>query len=149
MDLKTAAMLLGLPETATEADVKAKLEANAKAAADLETVQAAQAQKEKSEKAAKIKAALDSAIADKRIKADCRAEWEKMLQADFETAAKALESIAPVEKLSAQIVTSQEGKKTYRGKTFAQLQDENPELLAKLEKSNPEAFAQLFNETFK
>ncbi|MDR2628106.1 MAG: ATP-dependent Clp protease proteolytic subunit [Dysgonamonadaceae bacterium] len=149
MDLKTTAIMLGLPETATEAEVKAKLEANKKAAADLETLRAAQAQKEKTEKEAKIKAALDKAITDKRIKADCRGEWEKMLNDHFETASKALESIAPVEKLSSQIVTSTEGKKTYRGKTFAQLQDEDPDVLADLEKNDPEAFSELFNETYK
>jgi ATP-dependent protease ClpP protease subunit len=149
MDLKVTALLLGLPETATEAEIKAKLEANKKAASDLEALRAAQAQKEKTEKAARIKAALDKAIADKRIKADCRAEWECMLEANFETASKALESIAPVKKLSSQIVTPVEGKKTYRGKTFAQLQDEDPDALADLEKNDPEAFAELFNEAYK
>ena len=145
MDLKATAQLLGMPETATEAEVKAKLEANAKAAADLQALKAEQVQKEKTEKTAKIKAALDKAIADKRIKADCRAEWEKMLTDNFETASKALESIAPIAKLSSQIVTSQEGKKTYKGKTFAQMQDEDPDALAELEKNDPEAFAELFN----
>ncbi len=149
MDLQATARLLGLPETATEAEVNARLAANAKAASDLQAMQTAQEQKEKTEKAAKIKAALDKAIAGKRIKADCRAEWERMLNADFETAGKVLESIAPVEKLSSQIVTSAEGKKTHKGKTFAQLQDESPELLAELETSDPEAFAELFNETYK
>lgn len=149
MDLKATAIMLGLPETATEAEVKAKLEANKKAAADLEAMQAAQAQKEKTEREAKIKAALDRAIVDRRIKADCRTEWEKMLNSNFDMANKILEGIVPVEKLSSQIVTSQEGRKTYRGKTFAQLQDEDPDLLAELEADNPEAFAELFNETYK
>ena len=149
MDLQATALMLGLPATATEAEVKTKLEANAKAASDLQALQAAQAEKEKTEKAEKIKASLDAAIADKRIKADSRADWENMLKANFDVASKALESIAPIEKLSSQLVTSQEGKKTYKGKTFAQLQDENPEVLAELEKNDPEAFAELFNETFK
>jgi hypothetical protein len=112
-------------------------------------LQAAQAQKEKAEKEAKIKTALDKAIADKRIKADCRAEWEKMLNDSFDSASKALESISPLEKPSAGLATSKEGKKTYKGKTFAQLQDESPELLAELEKADPEAFAEMFNENFK
>jgi ATP-dependent protease ClpP protease subunit len=149
MDLQATAILLGLPATASEAEVKAKLEANNKAAADLQALQATQAEREKNEKAAKIKAALDKAIAGKRIKADCRAEWKIMLEANFETASKAIEGIAPVEKLSSQIVTSSEGKKTYKGKTFAQLQDGNPELLAELEANDPDAFAELFNETYK
>lgn len=149
MDIKMTAVLLGLPETATEAEVKAKLSENKKAADDLTALQAAQAQKEKAETQAKIKAALDKAIVDKRIKADCRAEWEKMLNDNFDSASKALESISPVEKLSDKLVASKEGKKTYKGKTFAQLQEEGPELLAELEKEDPDAFAELFNETFK
>ncbi len=103
MELQATAKLLGLPATATEEEVKAKLEANAKAATDLQALQAAQAEREKTEKAAKINAALDKAIADKRIKADCRAEWNAMLEANFEKASKALESIASVEKLSSEI----------------------------------------------
>lgn len=149
MDVKTTALLLGLPETATEAEVTAKLQVNAKAAADLVAFEAANAAQAKADKAAKIKALLDKAITDKRIKADCRAEWESMLEANFETTSKVLEGIAPVEKLSGQIVTSSEGKKTYKGKTFAQLQEENPELLAELETSDPEAFVELFNESYK
>ena len=148
MDVKTTALMLGMPETATEEEVKAKLQANAQAATDLAALQQANAAKEKTEKEAKIKAILDNAIAGKRIKADCRAEWEKMLTDNFETTSKALEGIEPVEKLSSQLVTSTEGKKTYKGKTFAQLQDENPELLAELEINDPDAFVELYNETY-
>jgi len=149
MDLKATALMLGLPETATEAEVNAKMQANAKAATDLQALQAAQAEKEKTEKAEKIKASLDAAIADKRIKADSRTEWEKMLEGNFESASKALEGIASIEKLSSQLVTSQEGKKMYKGKTFAQLQDEDPEALAELEANDPDAYQELFNETYK
>jgi ATP-dependent protease ClpP protease subunit len=149
MDLKTTALLLGLPEAATEDETRAKLVANAKAASDLQALQAKQAQKEKDERTAEIKAALDKAIAEKRIKADCRTEWEKMMENNFETASKVLEGIAPVEKLSSQIVTSKEGGKTYKGQSFAQLQEKNPELLAELDADDPEAFAELFNETYK
>ncbi|GHT16981.1 hypothetical protein FACS189429_0120 [Bacteroidia bacterium] len=149
MDVKILAVSLGLPETATETEVNAKLAENKKAAEDLVALKAAQALKEKTEKEAAVKAALDKAIADKRIKADCRAEWESMLNANFETASKALEGITPIEKLSSQLVTSQEGAKTYKGKTFAQLQDENPEVLAELERENPDVFAELFNQSFK
>jgi ATP-dependent protease ClpP protease subunit len=149
MDVKSTALMLGMPETATEAEVKAQIEANRKASADLAAMQAAQQAKEKAEKQAKIKASLDKAIADKRIKADCRTEWEAMLEANFDIASKALESIRPVEKLSSQIVTGSTGEKTYKGKTFAQLQDENPDALAELEANDPEAFAELFNQQFK
>ena len=149
MDLKTTALMLGLSETATEEEIKAKLAENAKAATDLKVMQEAQQAKEKTELSEKIKAALDKSIAEKRIKADCRQQWQSMLEANFEMASKALEDIEPIEKLSSQIVSSKEGKKTYNGKTFEQLQEEDPEALAQLEEEDPEAFKELFNENYK
>ena len=149
MDVKATALLLGLPETATEAEVREKLEANKKAAADLEALTAAQAEKKKTEKEAKIKAVLDKAIVGRQITAEDRVWWEKMLNASFDAAQKAIESVVPVEKLTAAITVSPEGKKTWKGKTFVQLQDENPAMLADLEEENPEAFAELFKESYK
>lgn len=146
MELKTLAVSLGLDENATEAQVNAKIKENAKAAADLQALQTQNEAKEKEEKAKKVKACLDKAIADKRIKADARANWEKMLNDNFETASAALESISPIEKPSTTLVVA-DGKKTYHGKTFEQLQDENPELLDKLQKEDPEAFDELFNQS--
>jgi ATP-dependent protease ClpP protease subunit len=149
MDLKKTALMLGLSETATEEEVNAKLLENAKAATDFKAMQKANQEKEKTEMAEKIKATLDKAILEKRIKADCRDQWQSMLEANFEKASKALNDIAPIEKLSSQIIVSKEGKKTYKGKTFEQLQDEDPEALALLEEEDPEAFKELFNENYK
>lgn len=146
MELKVLAVSLGLDENASEEQVNAKIKENAKAAADLQALQTQNEEKEKEDKAKKVKACLDKAIADKRIKADARANWEKMLTDNFETASAALESISPLEKPSTTLVVA-DGKKTYHGKTFEQLQDENPELLDKLEKEDPDAFAELFNQS--
>ena len=147
MDVKTTALMLGLPETASEAEVKAKLEENKKAAADLEAMKAENVRKEKEERAKKVKAALEKAIADKRIKADAKTSWEAMLNADYDNAIVALEAIQSVEKLSTQIkVEASGGKKTYQGKTFEQLQDENPDALSELQTNDPEAFDEIFDD---
>lgn len=66
MDIKTLAHTLGLPETADEAEVNARLAELNKAKEDAEA-----ARKENEElKLAQINAAVDAAVADKRITAD-------------------------------------------------------------------------------
>ena len=97
-----------------------------------------------------MKALLEKAIADKRITADTSAAWQKMLEDNFEAAKAAIEAIKPIEKLSSQVAISKDGgKATYNGKTFAELQDTDPEVLEELERKDPEAFAELFNAQYK
>lgn len=146
MDLKVMAVTLGLPETATEAEINAKIAANARKAADYDNLKAQSEQREKEEKTAKIKAELDKAEREKRIKADARANWQGMFEKDFEGTKALLDSLqAVVKPLSAEIKTSADGSgSTYQGKTFEQLQDENPDLLAELQDTNEEAYNALF-----
>lgn len=148
MDLKTMALSLGLPESATEAEINAAIAKGKKAQEDLQALQLENERKEKTDKEAKVKAALDKAIEDKRITADMRPNWEKMLTADFETANASLTALAPVKKLDVTPSPTGNGT-TYKGKTFEQLQDEDPDALADLEKNDPEAFAALFNASHK
>lgn len=148
MDLKTTARMLGLPESATEAEITAAIENGRKASADLEAMRRENEQKAEAEKVQKIKAALDLAIAEKRITADMRGNWEKMLAADFETAHGSLMALSPVKKI--EVNRSPSGTEAaYQGKSFKQLQEENPELLADLEKNDPESFEALFKASFK
>ena len=101
--------------------------------------------KEKERKDLDIKAVLDKAENEKRIKADSREQWLKMLNSDFESTKELIESLHPVQKLSSELKLSADNSgATYQGKTFEQLQDENPEALAELEKDNPEAYDALF-----
>lgn len=145
MDLKTMALGLGLPESASEADVNAAIEKGKKAQADLVALQTANKQKEETEKAAKITATLDKAEADKRITADSRKSWESILAADLTNGIAAIEALAPITKLQfTPPKSSVNSKATHQGKTFAELQDEDPEALAELEANDPEAFAALF-----
>lgn len=146
MDVKAIAISLGMDANSTEEQVNARLAENARKAADYDNLKAQQEQKEKEEKAANIKAALDAAEKDKRISAENRAKWQEQFEKDFEGTKALLGGLQPVTKpLSADIKVSADGKgTTYQGKTFEQLQEENSEMLAELEDKNPEAYNALF-----
>ncbi|WP_010664927.1 ATP-dependent Clp protease proteolytic subunit [Marinilabilia salmonicolor] len=146
MDVKAIATTLGMPEKSTEQEVNARIADNAKKAADYDALKAETERKEKEQREADIKATLDKAEKEKRIKADARSKWQAMFDKDYDGTKALLDDIQPVEKpLSSEIKTSADGKTaTYNGKNFEQLQDEDPELLAQLEDENPTAFDALF-----
>ncbi|PID88690.1 MAG: Clp protease [Bacteroidia bacterium] len=145
MDLKAMAVAAGLDANATEAEVNARIKENAEKASKYDTLKADTERKEKEEKAKKIKAFLDEKENQKVINATNRTKWQQLLEADFEGNKVLLDDMKPVQKLSAEIKTSADGTgATYQGKTFEQLQDENPEALAELEETNPEAYDALF-----
>ncbi len=146
MDVKATATLLGMDTSSTEEEVNARLAANAQKAADYDTLKAQTELKEKEDRQAKIKALLDEKEKNKSIKADARANWQGLLEKDFDGTKAVMDSLQPVTTpLSAEIRVSADGKgSTYQGKTFEQLQDEAPEMLAELEDTNPEAYNSLF-----
>lgn len=144
MNLQAIATVLGLAATATEADVTAKIAENAQKAKDYDALKAATELKDKTEKADKIKAALDKAEKEHRISADTRANWQTMLEANYETTITVLEAVQVVNPLSAEITVSTEtGTKTYNGKTFEQLQ-ETPKVLEALMNDKPAVYDSLF-----
>jgi len=146
MNVKIMAVYLGMDENSTEDQVNARIAANAKKASDYDTLKAENDRKAEEGKTAKIKALLDSAEKGKRIKADARANWQAQFEKDFDGTKALLDGLTAVIKpLSSSIKSSVDGNgATYEGKTFEQLQDEDPELLAELEDSNEEAYTALF-----
>lgn len=146
MDLKATATALGMDVNSTEEQVNARIAENARKATELGTLKAQQKLKEKEEQASKIKAELDKAIKEKRISADSRAKWETQLEKDFVGTKALLDGVqAIVKPLSSIVKPSVTGKgATYEGKTWEELQDESPELLAELEDKDPTAFNALF-----
>ena len=70
----------------------------------------------------------------------------KSFEKDFEGTIALANGLQPITKpLSGEIKTTPQGTgATYQGKTFEQLQDENPEALADLEENDPEAYSTLF-----
>lgn len=147
MDIKITALAVGLPETATEQQINARI-AELKTKADAyDTLKAETDRKETEARSQKIKDALDKAIAEKRIKADARKNWEGLFDKDYDSTLTLLDSMQPVQKLSAEITPGTDGKgNTYQGKTFEQWQDSDPDMLASLETENPEAFNALFSD---
>lgn len=145
MDLQLLAKTLGMEANATKEQVNARIVENAKKAQDYDVLKSETERKEKAEKDAKIKTFLDKKEKEKIITATSREKWEKLLEADFEGNKGLLDDMQPVRKLSTEIRTSADGVgATYKGKTFEQWQDEDPEMLAELEKSNTDAYDKLF-----
>lgn len=145
MDLKATAVMLGLGANAPEEQVNARIQENAEKAQKYDALKAETERKEKEEEAKKIKAFLDEKEKGKVITATNRPKWQKLLEADFDGNKALLDDMEPVQKLSAEIKPSADGTgATYQGKTFEQLQDENPEALAELEENNKEAYDALF-----
>lgn len=78
MELSVLAVQIGLPSTATQAEVDAKLKQITADAAKVQSLVQAQADQEKADKTAKIKALLDGAEKDKKITAAQRPHLESM-----------------------------------------------------------------------
>lgn len=139
MELSVLAARLGLPSTATQAEVDAKLkELQTKAATADSLVQAA-ADKEKAEKTAKIKALLDKGEKDKKITADQRQNWQKMAENNFEAAEAAMNALPGIEAPSASIQSGSAAGSGERSKwTYADYQEKNQEAFNQLseEKQN-------------
>lgn len=145
MELKAMAISVGLPADATEQQVNAKIAEFKSKADQYDALKASTEKKEKDERVGKVKAALDKAISEKRIKADSRKDWEELFEKGYETTLALLEKQEPIEKLSSQIIVNNDGKgATFNGKTFEQWQESDPDALAQLEKDNPDAFNALF-----
>jgi hypothetical protein len=145
MDLKLMAMTLGLVATATEEQVSAALAAVVAKAGKYDALKAEVEAGKKADLTAKVKTAVEKAVAEKRINAAQVHGWTEALTGNYDASIKLLDAIQPVVKLSAGLKPKPEGILAgSEGKTFEQLQEENPELLAQIESENPEQFEQLF-----
>nr|DAR79108.1 MAG TPA: Putative ATP dependent Clp protease [Caudoviricetes sp.] len=147
MDLKTMAVALGLPDNATEEQVRVQIDENKRKAERLESVERENRERAQRELKEKVDAKLDQAIREKRIKADTKEKWTEKLVADFDGVSTMLDSIAPAQSLGSQVrVEMSAGRAVVNGKTFEQLQEEDPEVLAELQEKDPDAFDQLFTD---
>ena len=91
-----------------------------------------------------IDALIDKAILDKRITAEAKEDWKETLNANFEAGKRMIESLTPVVKPKVNTPVS-----GIEGKTFEQLQDEDPEALAEIAKNDPERYDKLFKDYMK
>ena len=136
MDVRMIARSLGMDESSSEEQVKARLEEHRRQSEELSRMKAESEAREKREKVEKIKAALDKAVLEKRIIAQSRPTWETLLNENFDSANAALEAISPVVSLSKQIggaPGSGTQTHTHQGKTFEELQENDPGALDELQ----------------
>jgi ATP-dependent protease ClpP protease subunit len=103
MNLEVMALSLGLPKTATEAEVQAKINELKAASLEKDQLQAKLDNLQANAQAAKVKALLDKAENEKKITASQRAKYENLAKNDFETVEAILTDMSPAQPLSAQI----------------------------------------------
>ena len=149
-ELELLAVSLGLPNTATLAEIQTKIGSlqllvaqNATLQASLKEFKDAQAESRKLE----IKSLLDKAVEENRVPQGQRGTYEKLFEADYDSAKSVLDSLPKAIKLSDFPVGAkpgESGKFTYDGKSFSQLSKENPAVLTSLKENDLETFKQLY-----
>lgn len=136
MDPKALRASLGLPETASDADVINKTNA-LKALAD-------QSVKDKEEARTKeVKALIDAAVKDKRITEAHRKGFEAKFGVDFDATKAELASITPVPTLGIEHVGGAAPSATIKGREtwdYAEWMEKDPTGLQAMRASNPDAF---------
>lgn len=138
MDQKVLALSLGLPETATEQEITAKL--NALQAAAAETAQLREEQEKM--KLAQLEAEVDKAIAEKRIEDKMRAHFvETGKTIGLEALKTTLSAISPRMKLSKTLNSS--GQEVVPA-TFSKLSEVPAEQLSEMRENDPEQYCKLY-----
>lgn len=147
-ELKLVALTLGLSDTADQQKVLdsiQELKAKAAKAGALEAELKLLKDQEGERRKVEIKTLIDAAVTDNRITAAQRPVYERLFDADFESAKAALDGLPKAVKLS-EVPAGQGGanKFTYNGKTFSQLSKEDPNALAMLKDNDLETFKALY-----
>jgi len=136
-DMKTIdPTAIGLSADATQAQIDAKLKELKAAADEAAVLKQEKTDAETATKAADIKATLDRAVKDRKITADLRPHYEKVLDNDLETGKKIVEGLAAVEAIGGQLVPVRDADPEARKDwDLGKWQKEDPEgLQAKAEK---------------
>lgn len=138
MDQKVLALSLGLPETATEQDINAKLKELQAAAAETENLR----EEQEKMKLAQLEAEVDKAIAEKRIEDKMRAHFvETGKTIGLEALKTTLSAISPRMKLSKTLNSS--GQEVVPA-TFTKLSEVPAEQLSEMRENDPEQYRKLY-----
>lgn len=140
-NLTVYAVALGLNPEATEEQITAKIAENKRKAERCDQLEAA----EKTRKENEIEACVNQAIKDKKITADQKENWKKLLTDSFETAKPMLDALQAVV-IPETKKPKADAKPEMGDKTFEKLQDEDPEALIKMQDEDPEAFQALYDD---
>ncbi len=154
MELSVLAVQLGLPSTATQEQVDAKLKELQGKAAKADALQKAAEDKEKAEKEGKIKALLDQAEKDKKIEPTMRSNYEAIGENNLEQLEAILKNSKPIEAVSNQLNTGGKGGSNPTGEdrskwTYQDYQEKAPEALIEMNEKEPEKFSALVNAHYK
>ncbi len=154
MDFKKIAQSLGLPETATEAEILAALEAKNQASIQLADFQ----RKQKEANSAEIVKLVDARIAENPALAPMRQTYITLGETNFELAKSTLESmaIAPQQQVTLSDIARGrvnlttdvkvlEGRETW---TFTDWEKKDPDGLHDLRLKNEKAFEALYHKTY-
>ena len=138
MELSLLAVKLGLPSTATQAEVDAKLSQVTADAAKVEGLVRAKADEEKAEKAAKVKALLDQGEVDKKIDAKQRKVMESLEPEAIKTFLASAKSITAI---SDELIPGAPGEQSAdQAKwTYADYQEKDQKAFEKLPEAKQQA----------
>lgn len=145
MDFEKFALAMGLPKTASEAEIMAKMSENATAASNLVAFQSAQKANQKTE----MVGILDKAIADNRLDASLKEGYLVLSETNFDLAKKTIESLVAPVKLSDMtrqpvaggVGVPVAGREAW---TFSDYEKKDPTGLEKMHTSNPAMFSALY-----
>lgn len=140
MELKDFALILGMPETATEEEVRQQVAKLKKASDDAVTLQ-----KEKEQlQLAAITTAVETAISEKRINADRK---EQFINLGKTTGLDELKNIfaamSPQQKLSA-VISSKSGQPVAVPATYSKLSEVPADQIMELRSENPDEYKRLY-----
>ena len=143
MEQKMVAMQLGLPATATEAEINAKLDELKTAKEENERLQ----QKNAALTLASITAAVEKAVGEKRITPDKKDEFINLgKEVGQEKLESILSAISPQMKLSS--VIGHQGGAATEPTTYKKLSDVPSGQLTTLRKEQPEEYKRLYKEEY-
>lgn len=144
MEQKMVAMQLGLPATATEAEINAKLDELKTAKEENEQLQ----QKNAALTLASITAAVEKAVGEKRITPDKKDEFINLgKEVGQEKLESILSAISPQMKLSS-VIGHQGGSSTQQPATYKKLSDVPSAEFLTLRKEQPEEYKRLYKEEY-
>lgn len=145
MDKKEIALLLGLPADASDEAIKAKINELKTSAAEKETLAAEKETLVKENDAlqlSRIEAAVDGAIAEKKITADKKKHFVELgKKVGLESLTATFGAITPQVKLS-QVIGHQGGAPT--DKSWMKLSDVPEDKILELRKTNPDEYKRLY-----
>lgn len=143
MEQKMVAMQLGLPATATEAEINAKLDELKTAKEENERLQ----QKNAALTLASITAAVEKAVGEKRITPDKKDEFINLgKEVGQEKLESILSAISPQMKLSS--VIGHQGGAATEPTTYKKLSDVPSDQLTTLRKEQPDEYKRLYKEEY-